>query len=711
MEQNYSSDAPLFDPKLDMFNRYPFAKRVSNVIANRKDSSSIAIGIYGAWGEGKTSVLNFIEKELLNEPEVVILKFNPWRFGNEDEMLIYFFYELANVIGKKLQTGKEIASDVLEKYLKLPAALIGKTDIANEVVSMLSKVDVKELRDRIEKILAQEKKRVVILVDDIDRLEKKEIHAIFRLVKLTADMDYTAYVLAFDKYVVSSALQERYGSSNESTGNSFLEKIIQVPLYLPQINYEDLRQFCFKEIDKVLKETESNLTQTEISQFTGYFSIGIEPNLKTPRQAKLYANILTFSLPLLKNEVSIVDLMLIEGIRVFMPELYKLIRDNKNIFLSEINQTLATNNDDEIKSRRNLIDEVLGEYPEETSKQIIDLICFLFPKLNSIFNNTHYGNDWESKWEENQRICSAQYFQRYFTYAISSRDISDIAIDNLLQISKTCSVNEMVERIKQIVNENNIATFLTKLRRLSKKLTPSQSKIFALSLAKLDSMLPNPDQLFNFLTPFGQAVLFISACIENLETKEEKNELAEEIILRVSSLSFAIECLFGFPRDKETRPNPKGFSKEEFVKLTIELTKRISHELNQIDKLNINQFNSFSKLLYIWNEYGDKKQASDFLVKQIERNKNFVFELLDAYTSTAYTFGEFGSSKSNFEKESYDSLKKVINPTILVNAMDEVYPNLQSDERYPEFLEDVSRNEELARQFKWLHDNIQKDNK
>ncbi|HFO1052293.1 P-loop NTPase fold protein [Bacillus cereus group sp. MYBK111-1] len=94
----YSSDSPVVVQSQDQFNRFPFAKRVASVISKRKDPSSIVIGIYGAWGEGKTSIFNFIEGELNNEEHVVCIRFNPWRYGEEEEMLISFFNDMATSI-------------------------------------------------------------------------------------------------------------------------------------------------------------------------------------------------------------------------------------------------------------------------------------------------------------------------------------------------------------------------------------------------------------------------------------------------------------------------------------------------------------------------------------------------------------------------------------------------------------------------------------
>lgn len=71
MAATYSSDAPVQQVTQDRFKRWPFAKRIAETIAARKDPSSLVVGIYGAWGEGKTSVLNFIGQELKSHDSVV----------------------------------------------------------------------------------------------------------------------------------------------------------------------------------------------------------------------------------------------------------------------------------------------------------------------------------------------------------------------------------------------------------------------------------------------------------------------------------------------------------------------------------------------------------------------------------------------------------------------------------------------------------------
>lgn len=67
-------------------------------------------------------------------------------------------------------------------------------------------------------------------------------------------------------------------------------------------------------------------TEEEHEVFIKQFRKGLQVRLNTPRMAKRYQNALIFALPILEDEVNIVDLMLIEGVRVFYPKMYDLIK-------------------------------------------------------------------------------------------------------------------------------------------------------------------------------------------------------------------------------------------------------------------------------------------------------------------------------------------------------------------------------------------------
>lgn len=114
----FSSDQPLTTRADDRFNRWPFAERVAHVLRDRREPSSLVVGLYGTWGEGKTTVLNFVEEALADTDRVVVVRFNPWRFGDEAMLVQRFFESLAEAIGASLKTKGDLAKKTLERSLR-----------------------------------------------------------------------------------------------------------------------------------------------------------------------------------------------------------------------------------------------------------------------------------------------------------------------------------------------------------------------------------------------------------------------------------------------------------------------------------------------------------------------------------------------------------------------------------------------------------------
>ncbi len=310
----YFADTPLTDPSLDRFRRWPFAQRVAQTIAQRLDSSSLVIGIYGSWGEGKTTVFHYIQHELKKHPNIICVSFNPWRYSEETQLLRSFFLILAEALNKSITTRREEIGEALQKLSSLVTLLSDNVGSGLEGIgSLLSSVELETYKQRLERILRAEGKRIVILMDDIDRLDRNEIQAVFRLVKLSADFAYTAYILAFDEDAVADALGEKYGSGSKEAGYKFLEKIISVPLRLPRVDPLALRELCLEHIAEALKLADIVLTDIQRQALMEAIDTGLLARLQTPRMVKRYSNALVFALPILRGEVNSVDLILIEG--------------------------------------------------------------------------------------------------------------------------------------------------------------------------------------------------------------------------------------------------------------------------------------------------------------------------------------------------------------------------------------------------------------
>ena len=126
-------------------------------------------------------------------------------------------------------------------------------------------------------------------------------------------------------------MADRY-SGRDTVGQSFLEKIVQVPLHLPAPDGNILRTLALNGVDGALAIAHIELSKEQSEAFVVAFDLGLRIMLTTPRMVRRFANILQFALPLLRDEVHPADLMLMEGVRLFYPKMYKTIRDNPWVF-------------------------------------------------------------------------------------------------------------------------------------------------------------------------------------------------------------------------------------------------------------------------------------------------------------------------------------------------------------------------------------------
>jgi predicted KAP-like P-loop ATPase len=329
---DYVSDAPIEDAQHDRFRRWIWACRVAETIAAQRDPASIVVGIYGPWGDGKTSVLNLIYDMLDEAPGVVPVKFNPWRLGDEAEMFQGFFATLADALDERVASTAERVGQTLRDYggLLVAVPFVGGVlkEGAGAAGARLSETSLAKQRKKIEDLLAEHGQRVVILIDDIDRLDKSEVQAMFRLVKVAADFQHTAYVLAFDHRVVASALAERY-AAEPAHGAGFMDKIVQLPLHMPPAPLDQLRAIALEAVDAALSQAGLTLAEVDAAAFVSAFDRAVGPRLQTPRAAKRYGNALLFALPMMGSEVHTVDLMLVEAMRVCDPSLYEWVRSHE----------------------------------------------------------------------------------------------------------------------------------------------------------------------------------------------------------------------------------------------------------------------------------------------------------------------------------------------------------------------------------------------
>ena len=139
----------------------------------------IVVGIYAPWGEGKTSVLNMIKEELAKRDQVLIIPFNPRYFTEDLQLLTGFFVDVVRKFDASLSTQGEklgsIANEFVEVLTAIPKPGSAVAIIVKILTAKYAKPDFDQLKNRLLRGISESSVRLVVIMDDIDRLDKSEI--------------------------------------------------------------------------------------------------------------------------------------------------------------------------------------------------------------------------------------------------------------------------------------------------------------------------------------------------------------------------------------------------------------------------------------------------------------------------------------------------------------------------------------------------------
>jgi hypothetical protein len=704
------ADKPRQRGSEDLLGRLPFASRIALLIADRTAAESLVIAIYGPWGDGKTSVVNFVEDRLQAAPDVVFVRFNPWIVEDRDALLRSFFETVAAGLGDKLDTPGEELAGTLRRYSGYLAPVLspipglgGSIESLNRVTAGVSTKTIEEYKDRISAMLATAGKRVVVSIDDIDRLDRSEIAALLKLVRLVADFDRTVYLLAFDRRVVAEALSGLYpGSADE--GSSFLEKIVQVPLPLPPSEGDSLERLALNALDRVLVASSVELTDEENSEFGLRFRDGIAAGIATPRAAIQYANAVAFALPMLSGEANLVDVISVEALRSLYPGVYQFVKENADLVLgtgAEVRSTSVAG----MAQAQELWNDAIKTLSVARRRSARVLATALFPRLPAALgDNNHYGPEWTSRWAAAKRVASPDHFERFFTYHVAKGQVSEVSVDAFLGDLQVMDDETARETIAENLEAGKGASLVRYLRLREEELTTEPAKRLALALAESGDLLDRPLVMFSFSTPFEQTAILISRLIGRVP-RAERSEFAHTIVARARPLPFAAHIL-RWIRTKSGSPESERVLDEGGERRAAEeVAARIANDAVLGATLYEKYPLDAALLLWVWARYGEPDACRNYTARTLAADSKNAVLLLKAYLPTAFSMGTGRSHPSDFEREQFDAVQAVVDPELIARSLRIEYPDLSIPDEYPATF-DVFSDRRLAEQFLYVYAHV-----
>ncbi len=553
------TDSPVQSEDEDKLRRLPLAKKVASMFLGFKDDESFVVGIEGPWGSGKTSFVNLILKELKKSPEILVVKFNPWNFTGQNELIEDFFTSLAAALKK---TGSEDSN--IKKIRRYAGKLMRKSEVVfnpeisafgfsikpGELYKFGGDKTLDDERGEIDAILKGVNKKILVVIDDIDRLDKEETRLILKLVKMTGNFPNSMFLLAYDREKVAARINE-----NGWPGEEYLKKIIQVSFSLPEPDLQDLWNILYGGLNATIESIYGtfDLKEEDQKRWEGIFYNGFGKLFKTIRDIKHYITSLRLAWSMIdKDEVNVVDFMTIEVIRIFAPQFYVTIAANKSFFTGTFNVTdtlmkrIVARNDNQAKKDK--YKEFLELVPQAIREDIDGICKELFPPLSGGYD----GGEWQKIWRQEKRICSEERFGFYFQLGVPVGGVSEAEIkalmkaltseeefsDDLLALREQKKIGVVFEKIMDHVSalhenqlENLVVSAWNVVEKISEEKTDSfdfndpESQVLRLAYQVVKHL--DPEKRGSFLEkilPKTKTVYHPTAFISTLENEEKKRQ-------------------------------------------------------------------------------------------------------------------------------------------------------------------------------------------
>ena len=646
----FYSEKPIILGKEDLLGRAKVANELSREIKSYKNEDSLTIGIVGKWGSGKTSFINMVLENFKENDKYIVIKFNPWNISSRKQLISDFFLQLSNNIKKENKSDKIIGTigkslGTLSKFFKPlglipPFSLLGTIgDITEKVSEFINeyleaeKEDLETLKDNINQELEDLDKKLLIVIDDIDRLCDEEIREIFQLVKSIANFKNTIYLLSYDREIAIEALNK----TQQGKGEEYLEKIVQVPLVLPYISKSNLDKIFINRLNISINIPDEEYDNEYFSEI--YYN-GLAENFENLRDIERYMNVFSLGINLAREELNINDYIAITLIKVFESDLYEYIKNNKDYFSGTKFDEFLNKDKKEILGE---LEEIYKNLKKLEKRKIKRLMEVIFPKLEV----TTYDEGFIDIWGKARRIATPVYFESYFRLDFPEDEIKKSEIKKFREFSTE-------EDLIKIFNMNNkkkirfLEVILGEIEEISDEKAIILLK-FIFSVAD-ELKYEGPKGTLSFIeNPKYKITRIFYKIISNINRNRYK--IMEELFKYDKSslqLLFSVLEMLNDSFLKKNLESKYKIEENQLITLRDIVVTKILKESEKLEKIESGLLN----ILYTMKRLGCKEEAKK-VFKNYLKNKNLLIDLIKEFISTRTTATPYSIRENTYLLKDY----------------------------------------------------------
>lgn len=525
----------------DELGRLPYVQAVVGLIERASaPKRSLVFGLIAEWGSGKSTVMASLIQQLeLSPSRWLVAQCNPWMYSDLGSLVEGFFGELRAVLPREDRWNN--TRENLGKFAKTVAPLGG---FGNFVGFDVSKVIEKGgqflagdssasgLKAKAEKSLAESDRPILMVLDDLDRLDPSELLTVFKLVRLVGRLPNVYYVLSYDEdTLIDSLSRTELAYGDRQRAQDYLEKIVQVRLDLPPMRDDDIARMFDARLNTMLVSHEIELTSDDVKRLRRLFGRFLLPRLRTPRSIQRLVAQLHATFTPLRHEVNVVDFLTLTFLRTEFPLVYQLLPEHR----AELTMQVGPDGPDEPGEIEQRWEKLIAQRsPTSHVGTVMSLLGDLFVPLGLAVNPRRNMATMYQAIHNRRGPGSADYFDRYFNFAVPLDDIGDLAVLRALVDLSTGAPSPRSVWLQQVFAERNMLV-VSKVIRHPPAATAAADQLLTLSAASITKVMEGEEASL-VLDPLSRVASLCAALLSRYQDASAACERLREMAVNTDAV-------------------------------------------------------------------------------------------------------------------------------------------------------------------------------
>lgn len=663
-----------------------FIVGLEKILLECSPRNSYVFALLGKWGSGKTSIINLLKEKMNDSEDTKIQTFSPWKYDDKNSLFAGFYYFIARNIG--ISSKRRKTKILYRKYLKIIFGIVEKKYAIpiNEIFSKTNKDILEEMREDINNYISSSNKKMIVVIDDIDRLNKEQILLVFNIINNVFNFNNLVYILCFDEERIVKMFHHEL-----SIDPSYVDKIIQHKITMPKIDSSLIKGIGINSMKNIIKKYDlavhekSRLDETLTAIFNNFHNL---------REIIRFLNSMSSSLQCFKDiDINISDLITLEYIKHTDIALYYELANNADFLVCEDQEFLRnyTNeydkynfynhymNRDNIINKSELSDEAKDKFDKLFNNKLntVALLAKIFPPLQTYYEICKYGHTIFSYQEDRTnsilraRCFNGKFFNVYFNNTSNDYTKLNKRIEDFIKDINDSQMYDIAftDLINPKDNDENTIQLLMEL--ISMRVSDIKHLDTFIDYV-LSTYMIFEGEFNNISTGIFQNNIYIifRSCLKNLTNKKSDmqdlvNKIFDKdvrILYRTINLSstYKYEEFYIYSQDK----------------IINYLNKIIETKYDLFDKKNYKR--GYVNLIYYYNCKGNDAERIGIVKNYMNSliNKDTVFRFIGE-TLTEHLIQD---NKSTFECASEDIMKNLADTSVIDNAIEKLDYNLNKDQ-------------------------------